>query len=186
MAKHSDLSTKHQYSSVRHFALPETEITSFPGPCTSLKRTWERTWRLKQWHVWFDQCVQVTLTMIKHKEYRRLAHDILKLRVLKFGPIQGSRGDISTQLSLWASSTQLQPKTPVLNLTLGRVAHPQKSGLIVKVWANWNRSKQKQVQGAAGEGQRSNIPVFIPILSFPSHFLPSSTVCSRPVICWTK
>ena len=39
MVKYSDLSTN-QHVFVRHFAL--LEITPFPGPCTSIKRTWER------------------------------------------------------------------------------------------------------------------------------------------------
>ena len=59
VVKHSDFSTIPQYTSFRHFTL----LTSFPGPYTVLKRTWERGWRLRSqlchsdvvvWPMWSD------------------------------------------------------------------------------------------------------------------------------------
>ena len=43
-----NITTKHQYAYVHHFAI--IEITSFPGPYKSRRRTWEGIRRLKVWH----------------------------------------------------------------------------------------------------------------------------------------
>ena len=50
----------------------------------------------------------------KHKEYRqisKLGHDVLKVWVPKFGPIQDS-GDVSTHPSLWANPNQNPGASP--------------------------------------------------------------------------